>query len=424
MTSAMSYDETIAYLFGLEATRGWDLKLERVRAALERLGSPERAYPSVLIAGTNGKGSTAALLHAAYRAAGRTAGLYTSPHLVHFTERIRVGGREIPRDDVVRLVREMRSCLDIEGTGLTFFEVTTLLALAFFAEARVDLAVLEVGLGGRLDATNVVEPLASAVTSIDLDHEDYLGTTLAAIAREKAGVMRPGRTTVLGPELAREARDALLAEAARVGARLVDAESDVAGLDSLALRGRHMRRNALVASTMLEVIGAAEPRLRLPPEALRRAFAEVRWPGRLAVVREAPRVVLDAAHNVQGARALVEALPGVVGQQRVRLLFSSLRDKRWREMAGVLAPVASEVVVTEVGGKRGLTAEELVSGLAGLPVRAIPDPVVALDTLVREDASTPILVAGSLFLVGRIYAALLAERGVESVFDLDPPEAA
>jgi dihydrofolate synthase/folylpolyglutamate synthase len=421
---AVGYDETLAWLLGLEATRGWDLKLERVRAALARLGSPERTYPSVLIAGTNGKGSTAAIVHAAYEAAGLVAGLYTSPHLVHFTERIRIGRREIARDEVVRGVAEIRARVDVEGSGLTFFEVTTLLALAAFAQARVDVAVLEVGLGGRLDATNVVEPRASAVTSIGFDHEDYLGETLGAIAREKAGVMRAGRTTVLGPELPDEAREALLAEAVRLGARVVEAAGDAESVAALALCGRHMRRNALVASTLLEVMGDAEPRLVVPSSAVTRALSEVRWPGRLAVVHDAPRIVVDGAHNVQGARALVEALPSVLGPRPVRLVFSALRDKRWREMAEVLAAVASEVVVTEVGGKRGLAASELAAGLASRSPRAIPDPAVALDVLIREDGATPILVTGSLFLVGRVYASLMAARGLESVFDFAPPEAA
>ncbi|MEO2169035.1 MAG: bifunctional folylpolyglutamate synthase/dihydrofolate synthase, partial [bacterium] len=163
----MTYAETVEYLCGLEASRGWDLKLERVRAALAALGSPEAEYPAVLIAGTNGKGTTAALTAAAFARAGVRVGLYTSPHLVHFTERIRIDGDEIARDAVVALVAEILRVAPPAETGLTFFEVTTLVALLAFSAADVDLAILEVGLGGRLDATNVVEPLASAVVSID-----------------------------------------------------------------------------------------------------------------------------------------------------------------------------------------------------------------------------------------------------------------
>ncbi|MEW6271334.1 MAG: folylpolyglutamate synthase/dihydrofolate synthase family protein [Thermodesulfobacteriota bacterium] len=422
----MTYDETIAWLVGLEATRGWDLKLERMRDALARLGSPERRYPAVLIAGTNGKGSTAAMAHAALGAAGRRTGLYTSPHLVHFTERIRIRDAEIARDDVVRLAEKIRSTVDVEGTGLTFFEVTTLLALLAFAEAAVDLAVLEVGLGGRLDATNVVEPIASAVTAIDYDHEDWLGDTLADIAREKAGVMRPGRPVVLGPGIAAPAREALLEQAARIGARVVEVKEDAAAsVHALALSGDHMRRNAAVAGSLLEVIGAAEPRLAIDAAALARGLRTVRWPGRLAVVHAAPRVIVDGAHNVQGVLALRAALPAVAGAGPVRLLFSALRDKHWREMAELLQPVAREVVVTEVGGKRGLSGSELAGGFRpAAPPRVIVPPAAALSTLIAEDRDTPVLVTGSLFLVGRIYAELMERAGAPSVYDFVPPGAA
>jgi dihydrofolate synthase/folylpolyglutamate synthase len=412
----VGYDETIAYLIGLEATRGWDLKLERVRTALAALGSPHRVYPSVLIAGTNGKGSTAAMTHAVLGAAGHEVGLYTSPHLVHFTERIRIGDREVARDEVVRTVELIRARADIEGSGLTFFEVTTLLALHAFAEAKVDVAVLEVGLGGRLDATNVVEPIASAVTSIGYDHEDYLGETLDAIAREKAGVMRAGRVTVLGPGIDPSARAALRDDGERRAAVLVEAPD--LPEHALALGGRHMRRNAAVACGLLEAVGAAEPRLRVDPAAIALGLRRVRWPGRLAVLQEAPRVVVDAAHNVEGALALRAALPAVLGPGPVRLLFSALRDKRWREMAAVLAPLASEVVVTEIGGKRGLTGAELATAFTGgIAPRIVADPAAALARMIAEDGTTPVLVTGSLFLVGMIYADRMRRNGTRSVYD-------
>lgn len=417
-TKVVQYEGTIDYLVGLEATRGWDLKLERVRAALAALGAPDRAYPSVLIAGTNGKGSTAAMVQAALGATGRKIGLYTSPHLVAFTERIRIGAREIERADVVAGVEHIRRHVDVEGTGLTFFEVTTVLALHAFAEARVDAAVLEVGLGGRLDATNVVEPVASVVTSIGFDHEDYLGSTLDAIAREKAGVMRRGRVTLLGPDLGPEARAALLDEGARRGARIVETVAPPS--DALALGCAYMRRNAAVACGLVEAVGAAEPRLRVSdPAAVARAIGSVRWPGRLSVVHSEPTVVLDGAHNVDGARALREALASVTGGGPVRLLFSALRDKRWREMAAELAPLASEVVVAEIGGKRGLAATELTTAFAPTP-RIVADPADALARLIAEDRAAPILVTGSLFLVGMIYADLMRQSGTSSVFDFRP----
>lgn len=408
------YEETLAWLIGLEATRGWDLKLERVRAALAALGSPERAYPSLLVAGTNGKGSTCAMVHAALGEAGFRAGLYTSPHLVEYTERIRVGDAEIPREAVVRGVESIRARADVEGSGLTFFEVTTLLALWWFAECRVDVAVLEVGLGGRLDATNVVEPVVSAVTSIGFDHEEYLGHTLDTIAREKAGVMRAGRVTILGAALVGEARAALLDEARRRGAIARDAAADAAKV--VALDGPHMRRNAAVACGVLEALAVAEPRLAVGDDAIARGLTRVVWPGRLAIVHEAPRVVLDGAHNVDGARALRDALPEIVGAEPVRLLFSALRDKRWREMASILAPVAREVVVAEIGGKRGLAGNELADAFPGTNVRVIPDPAAALARMIAADDTTPIVVTGSLFLVGMVYSDLMRRAGARSVF--------
>lgn len=410
----MRYDQTLAYLLGLEATRGWDLKLERVRAALAALGSPERAYPSLLIAGTNGKGSTAALVHAALGAAGKRAGLYTSPHLVHFTERIRIGEREIARDDVVRGVDAIRACVDVAASGLTFFEMATLLALWAFREAAVDVAVLEVGLGGRLDATNVVEPVASAVTSIGYDHEDYLGDTLDAIAREKAGVMRRGRVTVLGADMPEPARAALDDEAQRRGAIVVEATRTPI---ALALDGAHMQRNAAVASGLLDALGAAASHLAVGAAERERGFGTVRWPGRLAVVREQPRVVLDGAHNLDGARALRTSLPAVVGDRPVRLLFSALRDKHWQEMARELEPIADEIVVTEIGGKRGLAADELARAFHR-PPRIVADPVRALDALVAEDQDRAVVVTGSLFLLGIVYSDLMRRAGVDSVFEL------
>lgn len=385
-----------------------------MRAALAALDAPERAYPSVLIAGTNGKGSTAAMVHAALGEAGFRVGLYTSPHLVEFTERIRVGDEEIGRDDVVRGVATIRARVDVEGSGLTFFEVTTLLALWWFAECAVDVAVLEVGLGGRLDATNVVEPVVSAVTSIGFDHEDYLGHTLDAIAREKAGVMRAGRVTVLGSALPDEARAALLDEAGKRGAIVAHAAPLVANV--IALDGAHMRRNAAVACGVLEALGVAEPRLAVGEAAVARGLDRVHWPGRLAVVHEAPRVVLDGAHNLDGAHALRAALPALVGPGPVRLLFSALRDKRWREMASILGPVAREVVVSEIGGKRGLAGAELAGAFPGIDVRVVPDPPEALARMIAEDRTTPIVVTGSLFLVGMVYADLMRRAGTRSVF--------
>src|SRR5215468_1542317 len=187
-----AYGETIAYLAGLEVTVGWDLKLERMREALALRGHPEAAFPALHVAGTNGKGSTAAMIEAILRAAGYRTGLYTSPHLVDFAERIRIDGRTIPHRTVVDLVAALRADLEPAGLALTHFEFATLIAFEWFARVGIDVAVVEVGLGGRLDATNLVRPAVTAITSIAIDHVEYLGADVASIAREKAGILKPG----------------------------------------------------------------------------------------------------------------------------------------------------------------------------------------------------------------------------------------
>ena len=411
----MTYSETIDYLFGLEATRGWDLKLERVRTALDALGRPERSFPSVLIAGTNGKGTTAALTHAALGGAGLRVGLYTSPHLVHFTERIRVGRDEIGEADVVDGVRRIRDCASPEETGLTFFEVATLLALSTFAERRVDVAILEVGLGGRLDATNVVEPVCSAITSIGLDHQQFLGETLAEIAREKSGVMRRGRVTVLGPRLPSEAMEAVRARADAVGSTLLVAHpgDEVAA----AIEGASARDDAAVALALLNELGCREASLRVDSESALCSFRRARWPGRLEVLSGEPPLILDAAHNPESMKALCAELPRLAGGP-VRLLFGALRDKPWFELAEMIRPYVSEVSVVPVDQPRSASAEEVAAAFSPhVPTRVGQCASEEMQRLVGEGAATPILVTGSLFLVGEVYGGLLADRGQQSVFD-------
>jgi dihydrofolate synthase/folylpolyglutamate synthase len=278
-----TYDDTIAWLQRLEVSGGWDLKLERMHAALAIRGNPERAFPSVHLAGTNGKGSTAAMVEAVLRAAGVRTGLYTSPHLVDFAERVRAGGRTIPHDAVVDLVAELRAAVEPRGIALTHFEFSTLLALEWFARIGVELAVVEVGLGGRLDATNTVRPVVTAITSIAHDHEEWLGRELRQIAFEKAGIAKPGVPLVVG-RVPAEADAVIAAHAADVGSPVVRAgrdgcleESDgglvfrradgVAVHDGLALGlgGAFQRRNAEVALLLLAQLGAPFTARRCAP---------------------------------------------------------------------------------------------------------------------------------------------------------------
>ena len=418
MTATGAYEDTLAYLTGLEVSAGWDLKLERMRAALERRGHPEARFPAIHVAGTNGKGSAAAMLDAVLTAAGYRTGLYTSPHLVDFTERIRAGGRTIPRARVVDLVGELRADLEAARIPLTHFEFATLLACEWFARIGVDIGVIEVGLGGRLDATNLVRPIVTAITSIALDHEEYLGTDVVSIAAEKAGIAKPGVPLVIG-RLPAEAEAVVAARASAVGAPVVRAGVDGVLADTpdglafrgphgvrweglrLALAGTFQRDNAAVALTALALAGAAFP---CPPAAVRAGLAGVRWPGRLAVLGRSPLIVADGAHNPAGAAALARELPSVVGDRRVTLVFAVMADKAWPAMLAILGPHVARAIVTRVG-RRGLDPERVAERLAGrLPVEAVPEPGAALRAaLAGAGPGDAILVTGSLFLVGEAY---------------------
>jgi dihydrofolate synthase/folylpolyglutamate synthase len=412
-----AYEETLAWLSGLEVTSGWDLRLERMRAALARRGHPEEEWPALHVAGTNGKGSTAAMLDAILGAAGHRTGLYTSPHLVDFTERMRVGGRTIPRDAVVALVAELRAALEPAGIHLTHFEFATLIAFEWFSRVGIDVGVIEVGLGGRLDATNVVRPAVTAITSIARDHEEYLGHEIASIAGEKAGILKPGVPVVVGP-LPTEAEDVVAARAREVGAVLHHAGRLGDGGDGLVfegagarwdglrvgLAGGFQRDNAAVALTALALV---RDRFPCAETAVRAGLAGVRWPGRLAVVAERPRVVLDGAHNPAGTATLAAELPALVGDRPLVLVFAVMADKAWAAMLEPLVARASRALVTRVG-RRGLDPERVAATLAGrLPVETVAQPRAAL-ARAREVAGPDgaVLVTGSLFLVGEAYAAL------------------
>ena len=425
-----AYDETLAYLSGLEVSAGWDLKLERMRAALARRGNPEARWPALHVAGTNGKGSTAAMVDAVLTAAGYRTGLYTSPHLVDFTERIRIGGRTIPRETVVESVAALRADLGAAGIGLTHFEFATLIAFEWFARVGIDVGVIEVGLGGRLDATNLVHPAATAITSIAIDHVEYLGHDVGTIAGEKAGILKPGVPLALGavPE---EAERVIAARAAAVGAPVarvgVDGvlEEAAGGLvfrgpgvrwDGLeiGLPGAFQRDNAAVALLTLALAADAFP---CRPEAVRAGLAAVRWPGRLAVVRRRPLVVLDGAHNPAGIATLMRELPGAVGSRPIDLVFAVMADKDWAAMLAPLLPRIRRAVVTRVG-RRGAPPEEVAAALAGrVVVEAVEDPRVALRTAIaRAEPEAAVLVTGSLFLVGEAYAELERAGGTAGLF--------
>lgn len=413
--------------------------LERTRELLAGVGDPHRLFRSVHIAGTNGKGSVAAMAASALRESARgaeagTVGLYTSPHLVSFAERVRIDGDPAPDALLAAAAERLRP--DIERTGATFFEATTAIAFLAFAEAGVRTAVVEVGLGGRLDATNVIEPLACAITNISREHTEYLGDSIAEIAREKAGILKRGVPAISGIAAAtgdgREARAAVVETAAAAGAPLVELDevARVGALDTgpvgTALRlesvqwgertlrvplvGEHQARNAALAAELLALL---PEELRPSWESLETGFARIRWPGRLQLERiRGTTWLLDVAHNPAGVETLARALD-VLDLPRPRvLLFAALSDKDWRAMLAPLLTRMDAVVLTvpptAPPGRRWepTTAASWIAAESTLPVRVIPD---ISDAVARATTLAPhgsVVVAGSFHTVGDTMAEL------------------
>ncbi|HET9598387.1 MAG TPA: cyanophycin synthetase [Anaeromyxobacteraceae bacterium] len=382
------------------------LGLERMERALAALGHPERGLRILHVAGTNGKGSTCAMAAAALSAAGHRVGLYTSPHLVRFHERIALGGEPIDDAALERLSGEVRRACpwhDAGGDGerLTYFEFATLLALLHFAREGAGAVVLEVGLGGRFDATNAVRPLACAIARIGLDHTEILGPTLDAIAREKAGIMKPGVPVAVAPGQPPEALRALEDEAARRGAPLTAA----AGWDGpVALPGPHQRENAALAAAALRLLAGAG--LAVPEAAIAAGIAGARWPGRLETVGG---VLLDGAHNPDGAAALAAALPALHPRRPVELVFGVLADKDHEGMLRALAPAVAGLHLVTPRSPRGRAPATYLALARSLVARVdAHDAVGDAIACARRAAGAGGLagVAGSLYLVGEARALL------------------
>ena len=392
--------------------------LERTEALLAGVDDPHRRFHSVHIGGTNGKGSVAALCEAALRASGRRVGLYTSPHLVDFRERIRIGGVPLQPELLARAAERLRPL--IENTGVSFFEATTVLALLCFAEAGVEIAVVEVGLGGRLDSTNVLQPVAVAITNVALDHTEYLGSSIAQIARQKAGIFKAGTPAVSGAD--GEALQVLREQARLVGAPfaalpdLVQATDVDSGPDgtrvrldsvrwgrrslSLPLRGGHQASNALIAA---ELLGTLPAELQPIWEHIQGGFAGVRWPGRLQVEHlRGTTWVFDVAHNPAGAAALANSL-GSLGLPRPLVLVAAvLADKAWPEMLDVLAARADAVVLTLAPSaplERSWDPAVAAAHLGGR-ARVVPDFAAALERAATLAPHGTVLVTGSFHTVG------------------------
>lgn len=414
----LSYQQTLEHVYRLEVER-MDLKLERVAEALRLCGSPHLRFPTLHVAGTNGKGSTATFLHAVLSAAGYRVGLFTSPHLIDFCERIRLGPRWITEQEVIDGVAAIRAEIEPTGIELTPFELMTVLAFRAFAQAAVDIAVVEVGLGGRLDATNVLTPHVAAITSIGLDHQAYLGNTIADIAREKGGIIKPGVPTVIG-SVDEESRQILCTLARERGSTPYflgqdftiqdggDGSANYQGLQwqlrdlRLGLCGRFQLHNAAVALAALELV---QQDFSLSEAQIRGGLQNARWPGRLEIVSQHPLTILDGAHNPQAMQTLVAELPEVAQGRRVKLLFAVMRDKDWRTMIPLIAPLVTEVVVTRVQQPRAEDPALLQEAFAPFcPVRIAGDAQAACRQLLTTSSSDEaLLVAGSLFLVGEVY---------------------
>ena len=414
----MTYAEAVARLLALRGGEHAGMRpgLERIETLLEALGHPEQRCTLVQVGGTNGKGSASAMLAAILKAAGHRVGLYTSPHLVSFRERIRVDGDAIAEDDVADGYDAMATL--VARLDATMFEATTALALDHFARASVDIAVLEVGLGGRLDATTVGAPAVTAIARIDLDHQEILGPTLAAIAGEKAAIIRSG--VAVASAQAPEAAEVLAARAVAVGVPLalegreLSVRVDARSLEGqtiacagpgwrledlhLPLLGVFQPSNALLAVAAARALGADDG-------AMRAGLARARWPGRFEVLRARDRcVVLDGAHNPAGARALAASLAEWFPGQPLTLVFGALRDKDAGAMLAALAPHARRVILTASSSARAAAPDALRSlvpaGVATVETAASPAEALAL---AAGPPCTPILcVAGSLSLIGDV----------------------
>jgi dihydrofolate synthase/folylpolyglutamate synthase len=433
------FDEALQYLLSLgHETLAIKLGLSNTERLLEALGNPQRSFPSVQIAGTNGKGSTAVMLEAIARATHIKSGLYTSPHLKSITERIRINNQEISREDFARLTAQVRSTAErLLGEGFletlpTFFEHLTTIALAAFDETRIQLAILETGLGGRLDATTTAQAEVVAITPIALDHQEYLGETLVEIAAEKAAIIRPGVTAVVAPQFP-EALDVILARCAACGVipRLSECQVEMLGADDvgrvrvtfitkedryenvlLGLRGRHQVTNASVSIALAEALrGLGFP---IPRAAIIEGLESAEHAGRLELCRiTASDILFDGAHNAAGARALREFLDEFIDAP-ITLIFGAMRDKDLAEIAATLFPVAHHLILTHFANPRAATLETLArlvpQGFDSSRITLAPS---ASDALSAARAQTPlhglVCITGSLYLIGEV-KSIAAER--------------
>ena len=413
----MNYPDSVHFLYALgNEIKTAKLGLERIAAVLDALGRPQDRLRFVHVAGTNGKGSTCAMIDSALRTAGRRTGLFTSPHLAEPTERIQVDGRPISAERFAAAFERVHGAVEqllSAGTidlHTTYFETVTAMALLVFAEEAVETVVLEVGLGGRLDATNVVMPELCVITPIDFDHEAFLGRSLEAIAGEKAGILKAGVAAVFARQRS-EAAAVLDLRAAQLSIPVArteawsidDLEVDARGSRFLLsgeldlrivcpLAGEHQVENAATAAVALTRLGISESEIH-------RGIAQTTWPGRLECVSEHPEIILDGAHNPAGARALAAYIARFYAGRRVRLIYGAMRDKAIDEIAEILFPHAQQVIVTAPRQARALSPESIRQVAVHYDLRTAADLGEALAMVKDATAEDAIFITGSLFLV-------------------------
>ncbi len=425
----MHYPDSVEFLYALgNEMRSAKLGLDRMQALLDALGNPQRRFRTVHVAGTNGKGSTCAMIASALHTHGLATGLYTSPHLLQPTERIRIGTSDIHPDAFVEAFQAVHSAAEAMlargelDAHPSYFETVTAMAFWAFANARIEWAVVEVGLGGRLDATNVVQPALTVITPIHFDHEAWLGHSIESIAAEKAGILKPHTPALTSPQRAEAL--AVIQQRARElhvelhqydewhqrelcvhpdGVRFQLQPGPASSYPPLEidcpLRGAFQAVNAHTAAAALQL-------LDIPPHAIQEGIHTVRWPGRLQKVASRPDIFLDGAHNPSGCAALAEYIQQCKGNHPVWLVFGAMRDKAISEMAAHLFPCADHLVLTSPQQPRALRPEALAQEAAGKPYTLAPDVQAALQLVSKLDADTLVFVAGSLFLVAEAAALL------------------
>jgi dihydrofolate synthase / folylpolyglutamate synthase len=417
--NSVTYADAIQFLYGLQIF-GANFGLENTRKLAALAGSPQEKIRFIHVAGTNGKGSTCAMLESVYRAAGLRVGFFTSPHLVSFRERIQVNRQLIAENELIRLVEEIQPLLKQfpADNHLTLFEVVTVMALKFFAEQKCDLVIWETGLGGRLDATNIVTPLASVITNIALDHQQWLGDTLEKIAAEKAGIIKSEISVVSSFENP-EASAVIEKIAREKNAPLtkVNLESRIQNPE-LSLLGEHQKQNAALVLATVEVL---QKQIPVSEKQIEVGLKNVNWLGRLQLIEKTggQKILLDGAHNVAGAKALCVALENYFGGQKPVLIFGALADKDWPEICRILAPLAGKIFAVPVASERTADANEL----AGKFRSANPQAEVAAlenlrDAITVSKAEPFIVITGSLYLIGEALELLglspanASERGL------------